>query len=200
MEGLVHQPVIILDHIKPTQRVAGSKAGQFLHGKPQGFDGSCSQGPAINTKRLAQSGNPKTRPAKGAQLIRRQADINDLDAAPDRDIAEDDIQQIGNRIIDDIGAVADFYIESARWQRARRDGFHLADNARIPNARRHAIARDFDRLLKADILGMRFNRPGIIRGDAIENMKPRRAHQNLKLPPTHAIGEPDRIWLAPPPL
>ena len=31
VEGLVHQPVIILDHIKPAHRVAGSKAGQFLH-------------------------------------------------------------------------------------------------------------------------------------------------------------------------
>ena len=131
---------------------------------------------------MAQSGNPKTRPAKGAQLIRRQADINDLDATPDRDIAEDDVEKVRDGIIGDIGAVADFHIESARRRRARRNGFNLAYNARVPNGRRHAIARDFDRFFKADILGMRFNRPGIIRGDAIDNLKPRRAHQNLKLP------------------
>ena len=50
----------------------------------------------------------------------------------------------------------------------------LADNARIPDGRRHAIARDFHRFFQAEILGMGFNRPGIIRGDAIKQVKPRR--------------------------
>ena len=158
MEMLVDEAVIVLDDIKPAARITTAELRQFRGRKTQWLDRRRRQRPAINIQVLADAINAEARATESLQLLIRQLHVDDLDAAADRDVAEQHVQQIGNGVIGHIRAVADPHIIVGRRAQPFGDCLDDADDARLPMAGWHAVFRNLHRLLDADIFGMRSDR------------------------------------------
>jgi hypothetical protein len=148
---LIAQAVIVLDQIDSAQREVVSPPGQLACRQPHRLQRRTEQGAPLGHP--AQSTQPLhavTRPGEPPEQTLRPVDLRDPDSLLERDVAEEQIQQLGDLVTDRLRIVRD---DGAPARRAHPvDRIHAADHEPFDLVAERAL-RKLDRLLQRDLSG-----------------------------------------------